>query len=516
MSTTAATTQSAQRTPFCKAAIWSLVLGILGIPLFCTGSPIGAVICGHIARSKVRKAAGQLRGTGMALAGLITGYIGVALIALCLFGLFITTPKLTISPYTDLYGYRATHLAPSEVFSDPKVVALCVAVQQGNLAEIDRLISAGADASAVGKNGASPLMYAFAAKNKRVFLRLLERGADPNKHESDGPSITHLAAGVGNAVWHDSYWLEAVLRHGGDPNLEMRAGSPQARNPNDKTTPLHWAIQGFSTPNVKLLIQAGADLNRKDGLSGNTPAMNAAVKRMYEDVYLLLQAGADFRARNDHDLDLACYAVNDQPPVEGEARRWQDKVLAFLEQKGVDVEAARAKQAAKGIRTRGVAPGEVEKVKDANETVLQPRAVDMAALAGKTAGPKGAEEMKMILRVMQRDDPAAFEQVMRSFIKCAHNGDIDGMVALTSKVTITQTGLEKLKEHYAKDTMPALKMFPKMSDGGNVDYINDGKDATGWLFKKTFTSPEGKTVKLQFTVLKEQGKIGVSSFDLWE
>lgn len=452
----------------------------------------------------------------MALAGLITGYVGMALIALCLFSFFITTPKSTISPYTDFYGYRAAHLAPSEVFLDPKVVALCVAVQRGNLAEIDRLISAGADVSAMGKNGASPLMYAFAAKNKRVFLRLLERGADPNKHESDGPSVTHLAAGVGNAVWHDSYWLEVVLRHGGDPNVEMRAGSPQARNPNDKTTPLHWAIQGFSTPNVKLLIQAGTDLNRKDGLFGNTPAMNAAVNRMYEAVYLLLQAGADFRAKNDHGLDLVCYAVDDYNPLQGQARCWQDKVLAFLEQKGVDVEAARAKQAAKGIKTRGVAPGKVDQTKDAIETAPQPRVVDMAALAGKVEGPKGAEDMKMILRVMQRDAPAAFEQVMRSFIKCAHNGDIDGMVALTSKVTINQAGLAKLKELYAKDTAPVLKMFPEMSYGGNFDYVNDVKDATGWVFKKTFTSAEGKTVKLQFTVLKEQGKIAVSSFGVWK
>jgi hypothetical protein len=60
-------------------AIWSLVLAALfyfGEWLF---TAIPAVICGHIARSKIRKSGGALRGTGIATAGLIVGYIGVVL-----------------------------------------------------------------------------------------------------------------------------------------------------------------------------------------------------------------------------------------------------------------------------------------------------------------------------------------------------------------------------------------------------------------------------------------------------
>jgi hypothetical protein len=58
-------------------AIWSPVLAIL----FFTGgwlfTAIPAVICGHIARSKIRKSGGALRGIRIATAGLIVGYIGV-------------------------------------------------------------------------------------------------------------------------------------------------------------------------------------------------------------------------------------------------------------------------------------------------------------------------------------------------------------------------------------------------------------------------------------------------------
>jgi len=64
-------------------AIWSLVMGILGIlflllcisPLFA----IPAVVCGHIAYSRIKRAGGALTGDGLALAGLITGYISIGL-----------------------------------------------------------------------------------------------------------------------------------------------------------------------------------------------------------------------------------------------------------------------------------------------------------------------------------------------------------------------------------------------------------------------------------------------------
>ncbi len=57
-------------------AIVSLIFGILGIFFF--GSLI-AVICGHIARSNIRQSQGKLVGDGMALAGLIMGYLSLFL-----------------------------------------------------------------------------------------------------------------------------------------------------------------------------------------------------------------------------------------------------------------------------------------------------------------------------------------------------------------------------------------------------------------------------------------------------
>jgi hypothetical protein len=60
-------------------AIWSLVLAILSFTCGCLFTAIPAVICGHIARSKIRKSGGALSGMGIATAGLILGYIALVL-----------------------------------------------------------------------------------------------------------------------------------------------------------------------------------------------------------------------------------------------------------------------------------------------------------------------------------------------------------------------------------------------------------------------------------------------------
>jgi hypothetical protein len=62
------------------AAIWSLVLGILSMLCFSLFTGIPAIICGHIARSNVKNSQGALSGGGMALAGLILGYIGTFIV----------------------------------------------------------------------------------------------------------------------------------------------------------------------------------------------------------------------------------------------------------------------------------------------------------------------------------------------------------------------------------------------------------------------------------------------------
>jgi hypothetical protein len=59
-------------------AIASMVLGIVWV--YWIGS-ILAVIFGHVALSQIKKSGGALRGRGMAIAGLVLGYVGIATLA---------------------------------------------------------------------------------------------------------------------------------------------------------------------------------------------------------------------------------------------------------------------------------------------------------------------------------------------------------------------------------------------------------------------------------------------------
>ena len=63
-------------------AIWSLVLGILSLACFSIFAAIPGVICGHKALGRIKRSGGVLTGQGLAIAGLVTGYIGIALAVL--------------------------------------------------------------------------------------------------------------------------------------------------------------------------------------------------------------------------------------------------------------------------------------------------------------------------------------------------------------------------------------------------------------------------------------------------
>jgi competence protein ComGC len=58
-------------------AIWSLVLGILGLMCFSIFTAIPGVICGHKALNRIKNSFGAVSGNGLAIGGLITGYLAI-------------------------------------------------------------------------------------------------------------------------------------------------------------------------------------------------------------------------------------------------------------------------------------------------------------------------------------------------------------------------------------------------------------------------------------------------------
>src|SRR5256885_16926191 len=72
-------------------AIASLVCGLF---LFAFPLSILAIILGHLSLSEIRKSAGRLQGHGLAMAGLVLGYLGIAAIPMDLIIAAIAIPNL--------------------------------------------------------------------------------------------------------------------------------------------------------------------------------------------------------------------------------------------------------------------------------------------------------------------------------------------------------------------------------------------------------------------------------------
>jgi competence protein ComGC len=70
-------------------AIVSLVFGFLPFPL-----SIVAIVYGHLSLSEIRRSAGRLKGEGLAMAGLVLGYLGIVVIPVILIIAAIAIPNL--------------------------------------------------------------------------------------------------------------------------------------------------------------------------------------------------------------------------------------------------------------------------------------------------------------------------------------------------------------------------------------------------------------------------------------
>lgn len=239
-------------------------------------------------------------------------------------------------------------------FDDSQSKSLVRAIERGDLDEIDRLVTEGADVNATGTKLdmrvavplASPLMVAMRANRPEAFERLLERGANPNQ-QVGGVSPLSLAA-----KWSASMeFLKLALEHGGDPNLV---------NPNDGETPIFNAIGYRCDKNVELLIEAGADLNHQ-GNSGGTPMIRAAGMNRFDIAYRLLEAGADYRPKSKAGNDLAYELIDTTVSPDHEYNRWRLKLIKILEERGVDFEAVK-----KEVQKR---KEERERNKDANSSI---------------------------------------------------------------------------------------------------------------------------------------------------
>ena len=167
---------------------------------------------------------------------------------------------------------------------------LADAAGRGDTKQMQELVAQGVPINGVGERGMTPLLWALGKRNMAGFLWLLEHGADPNFVsccDTKRPKLSPMAmAAQGN----DSRFLKVLLSHRGNPNLIIDDA---------ERTPIFYAVTLRRMPNIELLIQHHADLNRVTQSDitvmafGDTVLQQALDSSQFEIALLLLRAGAD-------------------------------------------------------------------------------------------------------------------------------------------------------------------------------------------------------------------------------
>ncbi|HVT13981.1 MAG TPA: ankyrin repeat domain-containing protein [Fimbriimonadaceae bacterium] len=198
--------------------------------------------------------------------------------------------------------------------------AFLKAVSSGDRAAVSEALGAHpALADARGPDGATAMQRAVYYGHPELIDDFLAAGAqvdlatactigknlpsdfDPNQLSADGFRPVALAAAFG----HNDI-VRVLLGKGADPNLPSTAlgGVP----------PLQSAVFGRNLEGVRLLVEAGADVNAKQQ-GGFTALMGAAQNGDAEMVRYLLASGADAKLLDNGNKSAADWAADDEVRV---------------------------------------------------------------------------------------------------------------------------------------------------------------------------------------------------------
>ena len=219
--------------------------------------------------------------------------------------------------------------------------ALAWAAYRDDLETAELLIRAGANVSAGNDYGVTPLSLACTNRNAAMLERLLEAGADPNAAQWTGetPLMTCASTGTVEAV-------KSLLSHGADVN---------ATETQEEQTALMWAAAEKHPEIVRTLVEHGADVHARSKMiplpepfiietpgplgfnhpptvhfpkmkGGFTPLLFAAQQGDVDSVRILLEAGSD---------------VNEATPENGSAlvvatASGHEKLAIFLLEQGAE------------------------------------------------------------------------------------------------------------------------------------------------------------------------------------
>lgn len=207
-----------------------------------------------------------------------------------------------------------------DYFGEGLQADLAKAAAEGRVEEVQRLIKAGAQVNAAGKQNMTPLVWALTARNVVGMRALLQGGADPNQRIGPERNLhpVWLAAGQ-----DESEPLAVLLEFKGDPNAPHKGAD---------YVPLRRALTLFA--NFQLLVSYGADINAANSI-GSPAVLSAANLAQYDTVLYALDHGFN------KNLPLLAWELHDRRP-DGKAplpphkEPGRLKVLEKLRQMGVE------------------------------------------------------------------------------------------------------------------------------------------------------------------------------------
>ncbi|HYR90985.1 MAG TPA: ankyrin repeat domain-containing protein [Terriglobia bacterium] len=123
------------------------------------------------------------------------------------------------------------------------------AVYEGDVAEVQRLLKAGANASLANNYGATPMGLAAEVGNAEIIKLLLEAGADADSSNPDGQTALLAVARTGNVKA-----AELLVKYGATVDARERWGGQTA---------LMWAAARRHPQMIQFLISKGADVNAR-------------------------------------------------------------------------------------------------------------------------------------------------------------------------------------------------------------------------------------------------------------
>ncbi len=235
--------------------------------------------------------------------------------------------------------------------------ALMLAARAGDVMSAELLLGAGANASDKGPQGMTALLLAASSGQQEAGLLLLEKGADANARDEYGATALHYAVTKGISVLNGVHYaddvsalfrpsdialVEALLRHGANPNVQLEKAPPLGGTGSPATvgaTPFLLAAASQDVTVMRMLVDAGADPKIRT-TAGLTPLMVAAGAGRVQDlteeeklvaletVQLAVELGADVTAMNEDGL-TALHAA---------AANGADAVVKFLISKGAKID----------------------------------------------------------------------------------------------------------------------------------------------------------------------------------